>query len=128
MHRVLKPGGIIGLCGPDWGGFILSPPSPPLSRAPEAYVSLQSKNGGDVTAGRKLGVHLMEAGFGDIPMAARYESYPSLEFIAEYPALQLESTGDAVSSEVFREWSRQRSGMFAQAWVSSVATKSDERS
>jgi ubiquinone/menaquinone biosynthesis C-methylase UbiE len=62
MYRVLKPGGIIGLCSPDWGGFILSPPSPRLSLALEAYSALQSKNGGDVTAGRKLGVHLKKCG------------------------------------------------------------------
>jgi SAM-dependent methyltransferase len=123
MYRVLKPGGIIGLCSPDWGGFILSPPSPKLSRARDAYISLQSTNGGDVTAGRKLGVHLRESGFCNVRMSARYECYPSLEFIGEYLALQLESEGDADSSEAFREWSRQESGMFAQAWVCSVATK-----
>jgi ubiquinone/menaquinone biosynthesis C-methylase UbiE len=123
MYRVLKPGGIIGLCSPDWRGFILSPPSPTLTRALEAYTSLQSKNGGDVTAGRKLGVHLKEAGFDNVRMSARYECYPSLEFIGEYLALQLEGNGDADACETFREWSRQTSGMFAQAWVSAVATK-----
>jgi ubiquinone/menaquinone biosynthesis C-methylase UbiE len=123
MYRVLKPGGIIGLCSPDWGGFILSPPSPKMSRALDAYMSLQSKNGGDVTAGRKLGDYLVEAGFGNVRMAARYECYPSLEFIGEYLALQLECKGDVNSSQAFREWSRQESGLFAQAWVSSVATK-----
>ena len=123
MYRVLKPGGIIGLCSPDWGGFILSPPSPKLSGALDAYMSLQSKNGGDVMAGRKLGVHLRETGFNNVRMSARYECYSSLDSIGEYLALQLESKGDADSSETFREWSRQGSGMFAQAWVSSVATK-----
>jgi SAM-dependent methyltransferase len=124
MYRVLKPGGCIGLCSPDWGGFILAPPLPNLCRAIEVYTSLQSKNGGDVTAGRKLGVHLAEAGFDNVRMSARYECYPSLEFIGEYLALQLEGRGETDSSEAFREWSRQGSGMFAQAWVSSVATKS----
>jgi hypothetical protein len=59
-------------------------------------------------------------------MSARYECYPSLEFIGEYLALQLEGKGDVDASEAFREWSRQGSGMFAQAWVSAVATKSAE--
>jgi len=124
MYRVLKPGGIIGLCSPDWPGFIVSPPSPRLSLALEAYTALQSKNGGDVIAGRKLGLHLKNAGFVDVRMSARYECYPSLELIGEYLALQLDGNGDASASEVFREWSRQRDGMFAQAWVSTVATKS----
>jgi SAM-dependent methyltransferase len=123
MYRVMKPGGIIGLCSPDWGGFILSPPSPNLARALEAYTSLQTKNGGDTTAGRRLGVHLTEVGFDNVRMSARYECYPSLDLIGEYLALQLEDKGDAHSAEIFRDWSRQKVGMFAQAWISAVARR-----
>ncbi len=50
MHRVLKPGGVIGLCSPDWGGFILSPPSAALEAAVSAYTAIQSGNGGDANA------------------------------------------------------------------------------
>ena len=31
LHRVLKPGGVIGVCSPDWGGFGLAPPSDELN-------------------------------------------------------------------------------------------------
>ena len=48
MWRVLKPGGVVGVCSPDWGGFILSPPSATLTEAVAAYTALQSRNGGDV--------------------------------------------------------------------------------
>lgn len=123
MYRVLKPGGIVGLCSPDWGGFVLAPPSPELTSSVAAYTALQSKNGGDVNAGRKLGAHLETAGFDHVQMSARYECYPSLEFIGEYLALQLESKKDGRSAETFRVWSRQKSGMFAQAWISAVARK-----
>jgi hypothetical protein len=123
MYRVLKPNGIVGLCSPDWGGFVLAPPSPELTSSMAAYTSLQSGNGGDVNAGRKLGANLQTAGFDDVQMSARYECYPSLEFIGEYLALQLENKGDAHSAEIFRNWSRQKGGMFAQAWVSAVARK-----
>ena len=123
LCRVLKPGGVIGVCSPDWGGFILSPPSPELSRAVEAYMALQSKNGGDVRAGRKLGQHLAATGFAEVRIAAGYECYPSLESIGEYLASQLEREGDARSAAVFRDWSQQKEGMFAQAWVSAVGVK-----
>jgi len=123
LCRVLKPGGVIGVCSPDWGGFILSPPSPELSRAVEAYMALQSKNGGDVRAGRKLGQHLAATGFAEVRIAAGYECYPSLESIGEYLASQLEREGDARSAAVFRDWSQQKKGMFAQAWVSAVGVK-----
>jgi SAM-dependent methyltransferase len=125
LHRVLKPGGIIGVCSPDWGGFILSPPSSELARAVEAYMRLQSKNGGDVRVGRKLGAHLAAAGFAAVRMSARYECYPSLEFIGEYLALQLERAGDEPSARVLRAWSQQQGGMFAQAWVSAIAVKQE---
>jgi SAM-dependent methyltransferase len=123
MHRVLKPGGIIGLCSPDWGSFVLAPPSPELTSAVAAYTALQSRNGGDVNAGRKLGTHLETVGFDHVQMSARYECYPSLEFIGEYLALQLDGKGDVGSANTLRVWSRHKAGMFAQAWVSAVARR-----
>lgn len=123
IRRVLKPGGIAGLCSPDWGGFVLAPPSPTLTAAVDAYTSLQAKNGGDVRVGRKLGALLDTAGFEDVTMAARYECYPSLAFIGEYLALQLERAGDSVSAATFRAWSRETGGMFAQCWVSAIGHK-----
>ena len=56
-------------------------------------------------------------------MSARYECYPTLGFIGEYLALQLEGAGDMASARTFREWARSNGGMFAQAWVSAVARK-----
>jgi SAM-dependent methyltransferase len=123
LHRVLKPGGVIGVCSPDWGGFLLSPPSPAITGAVEAYMALQTRNGGDVRAGSKLGLHLSAAGFEEVNLSARYECYPSLVFIGEYLAAQLECAGDTDSATVFRDWSRHDGGMFAQAWVSAVAVK-----
>ena len=123
FHRVLRPGGEVGLCSPDWGGFILAPPSDNLSRAIEAYQALQSKNGGDVQVGRKLGVLLGETGFEVVHMSARYECYRSLGLIGEYLALQLERAGDRKSAESLRAWSCCKGGMFAQAWVAATARK-----
>jgi len=123
MHRGLKPGGIIGVCSPDWGGFIIAPPSPSLARAIEAYTALQARNSGDVDAGRKLGVHLAAAGFSRVEMSARYECYPSLPFIGEYLAVQLERAGDSESAATWRTWSLSPAGMFAQAWVAATGHK-----
>ena len=124
MYRVLKPGGIIGLCSPDWDGFVLAPPSSELTSAVAAYTAMQSRNGGDVNAGRKLGAHLETAGFDHVQMSARYECYPSLKFIGEYLALQLEDQGDARSAATLRTWSQRKAGIFAQAWISAVARRS----
>jgi SAM-dependent methyltransferase len=123
LHRVLKPSGIIGVCSPDWGGFLLAPHSRELSHAIEAYTALQVRNGGDVDVGRKLGVHLAEAGFREIVLSARYECYRSLGSIGEYLAAQLEREGDQGSAETLRSWSTNRGGMFAQAWVAAIGRK-----
>ncbi|MFL6566393.1 MAG: methyltransferase domain-containing protein [Burkholderiales bacterium] len=123
FYRVLAPGGVIGVCSPDWGGFLLSPPSPPLTRALDAYMALQSGNGGDVRAGRNQGLHLAAAGFEAIELSARYECYDSRQLIAEYLARRLDEAGDGASASALRDWSANEPGMFAQAWVSAVARR-----
>lgn len=123
FHRVLRPGGYVGICSPDWGGFIPAPHSSALTGAIETYVALQSKNGGDVMAGRKLGAYLFESGFHSMQMEARYECYPSLAFIGEYLALQLEQAGFEQEAETLKVWSRSNGGLFAQAWASAVGKK-----
>lgn len=123
LYRVLKPGGIIGVCSPDWDGLLIAPQSPQLAQATEAYAALQSRNGGNLRAGAKLGGYLHEAGFKDVRMFARYECYPSLEFIGEYLALQLDRENDRSSAETIRKWSKSEGGMFAQAWVAATGRK-----
>ncbi|MEO2034360.1 MAG: class I SAM-dependent methyltransferase [Planctomycetaceae bacterium] len=123
FRRVLKPGGVVGVCSPDFGGRMLIPPSPEVEQAAEAYAQLQSNNGGDLNAGRKLGSYLSEAGFGDIALQARYECYPSLEFISEYLALQLEQAEMSQHAACLREWRQYSPGMFAHTWVSAVGTR-----
>ncbi|MBV8278366.1 MAG: methyltransferase domain-containing protein, partial [Verrucomicrobia bacterium] len=55
IRRVLRTGGIAGLCSPDWGGFILSPTDDAVETAITRYRMLQEKNGGQTRAGRQLG-------------------------------------------------------------------------
>ncbi|MDR4468488.1 MAG: methyltransferase domain-containing protein [Nitrospira sp.] len=121
--RVLKPGGIVGVCSPDWDGLLLAPASPELTEAADAYARLQEANGGDLRIGHKLGTYLMETGFQEVHMQARYECYPSLPFIAQYLALQLERNGQDTHAHTFRSWCEHEGGLFAQAWVSAIGMK-----
>lgn len=120
--RVLKPGGIVGVCSPDFDGTILAPDSAELLEAKNAYASLQESNGGDLRIGKKLGGFLMEAGFDAVKVNARYECYPSLDFIGEYLAQQLDMAKMGEHAACFRNWGTQPAGMFAQCWVSAVGT------
>lgn len=123
FHRVLRPGGVVGVCSPDWGGFLLSPPSTELTEAIDDYENLQTANGGDVHAGRKLSGLLESAGFENLAMYARYEVYESLAFIGEYLALQLERADMIAQASTLRRWAAKPNGMFAQAWVSCLGRK-----
>ncbi|MEM9009309.1 MAG: class I SAM-dependent methyltransferase [Cyanobacteria bacterium P01_F01_bin.86] len=122
-YRVLRPGGIIGICSPDADGWLLSPPSEGLSEAVKSYADLQASNGGDLRVGKRFGLLLREAGFYEIRLSARYECYPSLEFIGEYLALQLEQKESHREAQIFRDWSKSDGGMFAQTWVSAIGKK-----
>jgi ubiquinone/menaquinone biosynthesis C-methylase UbiE len=123
FKRVLKAGGTLGVCSPDWGGFLLAPRSDPLDAAIEDYKKLQASNGGDVYVGRRLGQLFLAAGLADVRMSARYEVYPSVRVIAEYLALQLQYVGLSASADALRTWMDEPSAMFAQSWISCIGTR-----
>jgi SAM-dependent methyltransferase len=123
IGRVLRPGGMAGLCSPDWGGFILSPTDNQVEAAITRYRMLQEKNGGQTRAGRQLGSWLTAGGLVTQRIQARYECYPDSRVIGEYLALQLERAGDGESATVLRNWADLAYSMFAQASVSAIAVK-----
>jgi hypothetical protein len=117
-RRVLRPGGMIGVCSPDWGGALLTPPS----RAVAAFEQVQRAGGGDPWAGHKLGLHLAAAGFDAVRVDARFERYPSTAEIAGLLATLLDNAGRDKHARNVRAWSEQTQGaMFARAWISAVA-------
>jgi ubiquinone/menaquinone biosynthesis C-methylase UbiE len=138
LFRVLKPGGILGVRTPDWGGFLIAPSSPELDKAIAYYKLLQQRNGGNPYVGRQLRGLLREAGFSGIKATASYECYENLGSIAEYLALRIESSriqDQAIEqgwtdlqslesmSKALREWSQHPDGIFAQAWCEAVGQK-----
>jgi ubiquinone/menaquinone biosynthesis C-methylase UbiE len=126
VHRVLKPGGWVGLCSPDWGGFLVAPPSPGLGEALHYYMDLQTQNGGNVLAGRYLGQWLTATGFGQVQMSARYECYADRPLIGEYLAAQLDRVQNATAAQMaqqLRDWQLIPGGLFAQAWVSALGQR-----
>ena len=123
LHRILKPGGVIGLRSPDWGGFVVHPETPALAVAIHRYESMQHGNGGDTHAGRKLVGWLREAGFTQTVPSASYEIYPDNALIGEYLALQLERAGIADAAATLRSWMRLPDAIFAQAWFEALGVR-----
>ncbi len=125
FRRVLKPGGWVGVCTPDWGGFLYSPATAQLLAAVRAFEALQTGNGGDARIGHKLLGLLLDAGFEQAKATARYENYDPLTVITDLIAWQLDGNGLAAEASALREWGAQPTGMFAQAWVACVGRRPD---
>jgi SAM-dependent methyltransferase len=90
VREYLRPGGLIALRSPDWGGFVLYPETSAVCRALDSYQAIQTDSGGDVHCGRKLGMYLRSAGFKSVKLSASYEIYPDSQWIANYLAERLD--------------------------------------
>ena len=121
--RVLQPGGVAGVCAPDWGGFLCSPPTDALCAALRAHNEIQNRHGGDTLVGRKLLGLMLEVGYIDVKAQARYQNYEELSDIAAAIAVQLEHCGQRAHADAMRAWAQRPVGMFSQAWVSCVGRK-----
>lgn len=75
MHRVLKPGGIIGVRELDLDCFIWSPESPALGRLCDLWGRLTEANGGDAYIGKKVAALLAAAGFRDLAVSGSPDQY-----------------------------------------------------
>ncbi len=120
FFRVLKPGGVMGVVTPDWGGFLVGPSSPALERAIDAFKALQTANGGDVDVGHKLSQYAVDAGFADVTQRARYENFEPVSIIADLLCAQLERAGRGAHAQTLRDWACVPHAMFAEAWVACV--------
>ncbi|PTX97335.1 hypothetical protein DB346_20230 [Verrucomicrobia bacterium LW23] len=123
IHRVLKPGGLVALRSPDWGGFMLHPWTDALRDGIAAYTAMQTRNGGDVHAGRKLTSWMRAAGFVEAVASVSNEIYHDTTLIAEFLAQRLEHEGDAASAAAFREWASHPDALFVQPWLEGLGRK-----
>ena len=119
---------------PDWGGFIVHPLSPDLHAAMELYQHIQTANGGDVLAGRKLKEWAESAGFTEAKWTGSFEFTEDILSITEYLAGQIElnSAGGQFALDAgmlarfknaFRQLPRQPGAVFAGSWGELVAVK-----
>lgn len=135
IRRVLRPGGVVGIASPDWGGNMSVPPDPVVDEAIELYKLLQAKNGGNPYIGRELRRLLQEGGFSVVRLTATYDCYEDVGLFAELIAERIQSarTSDPLAEgsssdstrierlgNAFRQWAKQPSVLYAQSFVEAV--------
>ena len=79
LHRLLKPGGVIGIRDLDNGGTIFTPSSTILDKTFELIDRVHEYNGGHPLFGRSQRAKLREAGFVNIQVSASYDCYGTAE-------------------------------------------------
>lgn len=139
-HRVLKPGGVIGVKEFDHGGDIIHPTNGWLEKYAELYLRLRRENGHDPESGRKIGTFLIDAGFGNLEMTAIYESFGTAVGAAVFAEASIgllvdgwgdvfESRGWATKTEIeemseaWKTFAATPGAIFAATWCEAIATK-----
>jgi SAM-dependent methyltransferase len=125
MKRVLRSSGIVGIRSPDWGGWLIYPPSPLLEQGFHLFKQIQIANGGDPHVGRQLKGLLREAGFSKIRISASYELFDDLPAFVEWLANCLELRGYTElrqRAQEVRAWSEHPDALIAVSWFEGLGT------
>jgi ubiquinone/menaquinone biosynthesis C-methylase UbiE len=141
LHRILKPGGVIGIRDLDNGGTIFTPSSQILDKARGLIDRVLEHNGGNLLFGRSQRAILREVGFVRIEASASYDSYgtpetaqDSGEYLAEL-ILQPHMTNVIIEqkwasqseleemSTAFKAWGKHPDAFYARARCEAVGWK-----
>ena len=92
MHRLLKPGGVVGVRDVDWGSATFYPESEGMRRFLAMYYELARRNGGEPNAGRHLRRWCREAGFTETKVMTSATSYADAAATREWAHTYAERT------------------------------------
>ena len=126
FHRVLRPGGFIALCSPDWNAFELAPHSMRVGRAIHAYQHLQERKGARTDAGARLPQLLSQAGFTLLAHNEWMEEDEDTSGTAREMARQLDNAGQFHHATTLREWAADPAARLRQSWKYATAVRADE--
>ena len=81
IHRVVKPGGLVGVINTDWGDPLISPLNESVSRFFEIFERGFNLYGGSLNRGRHMRGMMREAGLDVIEFAAHYGNATDTESV-----------------------------------------------
>ena len=82
LRRVLRPGGVIGVCDSDYATMTAWPSSEAIDRGLALYHRVTKRNGAEADAGRRLPSWLRAAGFPEVTVTATTQLYTDREAVA----------------------------------------------
>lgn len=141
MHRVLKPGGIIGIRDVDWGSYVYSPSDPLIEQGVALIEENWNSTSGNSRMARNLRVLLNQAQFVEVAASAHAESWgtsESTKAFGQMMAIRLEEpdfVGSATSrglieesklkqlSNAWRRWGNDPTSFLAVTWCEVVGWK-----
>jgi SAM-dependent methyltransferase len=138
MHRVMKPGGLLGLRGGDFRGHMWTPSSE-IDRVMELIATLFQLNGADANHGGEQPRLLRETGFEPLDISASYYGMDGRECLELCRGILLNDQNVGVlrdaglaDEEELSDllgtcdgWARESDTIFFQAWWEVVAKKPD---
>ncbi len=140
MHRVLRPGGVIGVRTPDRGSDIFWPEDEVHRRFESLWTRLWQRNGGDPFIGRRLRHLLLDAGFVGVEASASYDCYGTREATQHWGSGLQTYTRDDVGPQIIElgwadqsdldsmvaawgEWANLPDAFWAISWCEAVGWK-----
>lgn len=75
IFRVLKVGGFLGSRQADWGGFLIAPNKPELTKCISLFANFIDLGGGDKFCGRNQLHHMKKVGFDNVKVSASYDHW-----------------------------------------------------
>ncbi|MEO9177096.1 MAG: methyltransferase domain-containing protein [Gaiellales bacterium] len=133
LFRVLRPGGVAGVCCSDWGDAFIDPRTPDVEQALSCHLALRRHAGGDPFAGASLERWIAAAGFSDVEARVQHEVDMSYGEFARYIGRRIEAAAQAAEgsererllagAEAARRWAQHDSGRLTQPWTAVTARR-----
>jgi ubiquinone/menaquinone biosynthesis C-methylase UbiE len=133
LRRVLRSGGVLGVCSSDWGGAKIEPRGEDVELALRCHLLLRRKAGGDPYAGEWLPAAVEAAGFVDADVTREHHVDMSYRAFARYIGWRIEAAAREslarerhellAGAEAARRWAQGEDGHLSQPWTAVLARK-----
>jgi len=133
LHRVLRPGGVAGVCCSDWGSALIEPRDDDVEIALACHLDLRRRAGGDPYAGARLEALISAAGFSHVRASVQHEVDMSYADFGRYIGRRIEAAardaqGDDLTrllagAAAARRWATREDGRLSQPWTAVLARR-----